>query len=87
MNILGISTPTTVTQYREIVNLFLIVAAGDIVVDILFIIRGITSTKCKTGLKTILSYNKNGIHIICDGVTRNLIDGRYPDPPIYIVEF
>ena len=24
--------------------------------------------------------DRNRIYIICDGVTRNLIDGRYPDP-------
>jgi len=29
--------------------------------------------------------NRNRIYIICDGVTRNLIDGRYPDPsPSYL---
>jgi serine/threonine protein phosphatase PrpC len=29
--------------------------------------------------------NGNRIYIICDGVTRNLIDGRYPDPsPSYL---
>jgi serine/threonine protein phosphatase PrpC len=29
--------------------------------------------------------NKNKIYIICDGVTRNLIDGRYPEPsPSYL---
>ena len=29
--------------------------------------------------------DKNKVYIICDGVTRNLIDGRYPDPsPSYL---
>ena len=29
--------------------------------------------------------NRNRIYIICDGVTRNLIVGRYPDPsPSYL---
>jgi hypothetical protein len=29
--------------------------------------------------------DKNKVHIICDGVTRNLIDGSYPEPsPSYL---